>query len=683
MQNALVSFLRRKRSRQARLIFLACAPSFVAAATSAAAWGQITESSSNWSGYSTVTSGGNAFTDVSATFVVPTVKAPSSGTAYSSYWVGLDGATGESDPTVEQCGIAANISAGQSSGTYFGWIEFAPAGEEEIEGLTISPGNTIHTDVTYEPADSSSGHYGYLFDVDDETTGVAFDEVEYTATSDQRSTAEWIAEATSLEVRGVIEVQPMANFGSVTLTNCVAALNGGSDQSAESLDPTGIEMNQGSGVVAIPSNVDSDGETFTDYYASSLPDLVWKDSTGNKLWDFTSTNWNDGAAATAYGDACPVTFNDSNGGNYSVTLNTTVNPASVTVSNSSGNYVISGAGSISGGGSLSKSGSDTLTLDTANNYSGGTTVSAGKLLVGAAGALPDGSVNITGGTVQLGAGTGLATIRSLSVSGSGTFDLNNNHVIINFSGQSDPIASITAYLKSGYNGGAWNGPGIISSAAQNPTNGFRYGIGWADGSDGVVANLSPGQIELKYTLLGDANLDGFVSGTDFSILAANFGTAATNWDQGNFLYSSSVNGSDFSALAANFGQGDSGADVQIAQADIAALDSFAIANGLPLSTIDAVPEPVAGALLLSAAAATLVTRHRKKTKFNYPSPIRKFEFRIYVLRSIPRRIPRDNRPLQKPIRSRHLRLRRFHLLPRRDHIRIPIKLRLKNLLLQR
>jgi hypothetical protein len=38
-------------------------------------------------------------------------------------------------------------------------------------------------------------------------------------------------------------------------------------------------------------------------------------------------------------------------------------------------------------------------------------------------------------------------------------------------------------------------------------------------------------------------------------VAANFGLGVTGWDEGNFLYGSSVNGSDFSVLAANFGQG--------------------------------------------------------------------------------------------------------------------------------
>jgi autotransporter-associated beta strand protein len=466
--------------------------------------------------------------------------------------------------------------------------------------------------VTYEPSQSSSGNYAYLFDIDDETTGLSFDQTEFTSASDLRSSAEWIAEATALKVNGTIQVQTLANFGSVTFTNSVAALNGGSDETAAYLHSTGIEMNQGSGIVAIPSNLDSDGKTFTDYYASSLPNLVWKNSTGNKLWDLTSTNWNDGSATTAYGDACGVTFNDSNGGsgNYTVTLNTTVNPASVTVNNSSGNYVISGSGRISGGTSISKSGSDTLTLDTANTYTGGTSVSAGKLVAGISSALGDGTVNITGGTLQLAASTGLATITSLAISGSGTFDLTNNHVVISYTG-SDPIGSIANYLKSGFNNGGWNGAGIISSSARSLTNGLRYGVGWADGANGIVSNLTAGQIELKYTLLGDANLDGSVNGADFSILAANFNQGYTNWDQGNFLFTPAINGADFSALATNFGQGDSGADSAVSQADITALDAFATANGLSLPTPTAVPEPAAGALALAAALGVWARRKRR------------------------------------------------------------------------
>ncbi len=201
------------------------------------------------------------------------------------------------------------------------------------------------------------------------------------------------------------------------------------------------------------------------------------------------------------------------------------------------------------------------------------------------------------------------TLNSLSVTGNGTLNITNNHLFIDYGSGSDPVASIAAYIKSGYNGGNWNGPGINSSAA---ASNHAYGVGWADGKDGVVSGLSSGEIEIKYTLLGDANLDGTVNGSDFSILAANFGTGHTNWDQGNFLYGSSVNGSDFSALAANFGQGDSGAAVAVSQSDMAALDAFAEANGLPMPAIGAVPEPASAGMVILSGLGTLALRRRRR-----------------------------------------------------------------------
>jgi hypothetical protein len=71
-----------------------------------------------------------------------------------------------------------------------------------------------------------------------------------------------------------------------------------------------------------------------------------------------------------------------------------------------------------------------------------------------------------------------------------------------------------------------------------------------------------------------------------------------------------INGSDFSALAANFGQGDDGADAAVSQADIAALDSFAIANGSPVPSIAAVPEPSVAGLIASSVFLTARRRRR-------------------------------------------------------------------------
>jgi autotransporter-associated beta strand protein len=354
------------------------------------------------------------------------------------------------------------------------------------------------------------------------------------------------------------------------------------------------------------------GSSSTAPVDSNAIDILNWDNAGQSgdgmTWDNNfSTNWNDGVSALRFTANSNVVFNDNNNGHYDVTLNSVVSPGSVTVNNSSGNYVIDGSGEIAGSGSLFKSGTGTLTLITQNIYTGGTTVNQGALIVGMPGSLPsNSSLALTGGNAVLAPDIGQVTLSSLSISGNSTLDIGNNHVIINY-GASDPMATIYSYLKSGSLGG----PGIISSFTATPTNGFNYGVGFADGADGIVSGLSSGQIEIKYTLLGDANLDGIVNGSDFSILAANFGQGYTNWDQGNFLFTPTINGADFAALAANFGQGDSGADGAVTAADFAALDEFAAINGL----LADVPEP-ASTSVLAAMAVGCLRRRRSQARSN-------------------------------------------------------------------
>ncbi len=259
--------------------------------------------------------------------------------------------------------------------------------------------------------------------------------------------------------------------------------------------------------------------------------------------------------------------------------------------------------------------STSSTTFSTGNTNNGTLDVTGTGSVAIGGLNGSGSLIVGDGTnptlLQLSHESGASSVGSLTINSGSKLDITNNHLFIDYGSGSDPMSTIYSYLKSGYNNGHWNGPGIISSTAQSPTSGHYYGIGFSDGKDNVVSGLSSGQIELKYTLLGDANLDGNVNGTDFSIVSADFGTGDTNWDQGNFLYTSSVNGSDFSALSANFGNGDSGADVSVTKADIAALDAFAMANNLPIPTIGAVPEP-GTAVLFGGSVLGLLSRRRKR-----------------------------------------------------------------------
>ncbi|MGD0461441.1 MAG: PEP-CTERM sorting domain-containing protein [Tepidisphaeraceae bacterium] len=243
-------------------------------------------------------------------------------------------------------------------------------------------------------------------------------------------------------------------------------------------------------------------------------------------------------------------------------------------------------------------------------YNGGSpqiqqaTVSGGTLSLTNGGALTVlGALKIEGGDqVQLSGGS--LTVGALTINGAGVLNVTNNHFFVNYGSGPDPISTIAGYLASGYAGGAWNGPGIMSTAAQsNPS----YGIGYADSADtGNPANLAADQIEIKYTLLGDATLTGTVTGADFTILATHLGKQVSGWDQGDFYYTGTVTGADFTALVTNLGKEANGGDVVLPASVYAAVDAFAAANGLMAD----VPEPAMTGLLALGIVGALVRRRR-------------------------------------------------------------------------
>jgi autotransporter-associated beta strand protein len=129
--------------------------------------------------------------------------------------------------------------------------------------------------------------------------------------------------------------------------------------------------------------------------------ITW--AKGSGAWDIeTSVNWTNAVfGAVTYVDGGEVLFNDlpAGFGPFTVTLNTTVHPSSVSFNNAAKEYVISGSGSISGTAALTKAGAGTLTLGMVNPYSGGTTVSGGKLAINHQYAMGSGPVTLAGGTI--------------------------------------------------------------------------------------------------------------------------------------------------------------------------------------------------------------------------------------------------------------------------------------------
>jgi autotransporter-associated beta strand protein len=299
-----------------------------------------------------------------------------------------------------------------------------------------------------------------------------------------------------------------------------------------------------------------------------------------------------GTLVIGAGGGLPAGNNVTNNSNFTVNANAT-------------------AGNISGTGTTTVNAGQMMT---ASNFNQGALANNGTTQINGSGTVGpisgNGSLIIGTGsganTLQLATGSGLSQQSAVVINSGADLDLTNNHLIIDYGSNADPISTIAQYLASGFNGGNWNGPsGIISSAAQsNP----GYGLGYADSADaGNPANLASGTIEVKYTLLGDANLDGVVNGIDFGILAANFNKGVTGWDEGDFNYDNVVNGIDFGELAANFNKGASGASVGEPAYEDPAILSFASANGL----LSDVPEPASFVLLATASAVILGRRRRR------------------------------------------------------------------------
>jgi len=201
-------------------------------------------------------------------------------------------------------------------------------------------------------------------------------------------------------------------------------------------------------------------------------------------------------------------------------------------------------------------------------------------------------------------GPGSTRISSLVLTGQSTIDLTDQILDVSYDTTS-PAPSITALIRSAYNGGSWNGSGIFSSLA----DASHFALGYADSADGVVSPLRANTFRVKFTRYGDANLNGTVDFSDLLLLAQHYGKAAATWDQGDFNYDGTVNFTDLLQLAQNYG-GSLNAAEAMTQAET-------IGAEIP-GAIQSVPEPVAAVAL--AALGMLLPRRRIETKAPAAAP---------------------------------------------------------------
>src|SRR6185436_15745113 len=109
---------------------------------------------------------------------------------------------------------------------------------------------------------------------------------------------------------------------------------------------------------------------------------------------------------------------------------------------------------------------------------------------------------------------------------------------------------------------------------------------------------------IRPTRVGDLNLDGAVSISDFIDLASHF-NAPGFWQEGDLNGDGGVSISDFIDLASNFNTAYAGNSLPISAADQSMLSAFAAAHVVSL-----VPEPASLTILFLGAC--LLPRRRRK-----------------------------------------------------------------------
>lgn len=169
----------------------------------------------------------------------------------------------------------------------------------------------------------------------------------------------------------------------------------------------------------------------------------------------------------------------------------------------------------------------------------------GQLVIG-----DGGEVDIAGG------GDKVLTVRSLAINNAGSADgflnIRDNALVVDYF-SSSPLSSVRSLVQSGFNGGAFNGDGIRSSNA-----GGDFAVGYGESAVTGTTSLFGTSVDstsvvVRYTVNGDANLDGTVNLADFGRLRAGFGSGTGLWTDGDFNFSGNTDLADFGILRSTFG----------------------------------------------------------------------------------------------------------------------------------
>ncbi len=216
-----------------------------------------------------------------------------------------------------------------------------------------------------------------------------------------------------------------------------------------------------------------------------------------------------------------------------------------------------------------------------------------------------------------------SNVGTLSIGGTtdawtGTLDIGNNGLVIQYGAGADPFATIENMVHSGYANGSWTGTGITSSVARaavtlgSPTPALNIGLvdfipntpGYGSSISFEGQTITTSAVLVRLTYMDDLVLAGDMlqanATSDALFFAANYGSGTT-WKVGDVTHDGHIDTNDALLFAANYVVGLPSLDGTTGNA--AALGG----NGA------AVPEPSSIALgALGAVGLALISRCRRR-----------------------------------------------------------------------